>query len=126
MRRLLLVHDVLDLQLLDRTEAKIGRVDALMLVVEAGKPVRVKSILLGGPVRQERMGRWATWLGGMLRRAFRPTTDGASEIPFSAVRRIADSIEVDADEDDLESEHAERWLCDHVVRRIPGAEGEEK
>ena len=126
MRRLLLGHDVLDLQLLDRTGAKIGRVDALMLVVEPGKPVRVKSILIGGPVRQERVGRWAVWLGGMLRRMLRSTKDGASEIPFSAVRRIADSIELDVDEAELESEHAERWLCDHVVRRIPGAEGDQK
>ena len=126
MRRLLLVHDVLDLQLLDRHEAKIGRVDALMLVVEVGKPIRVKSILVGGPVRQERVGPWAVWLGRMLRRLSRSTQDGASEIPFAAVRRIADSIELDVDEDELASGHAERWLCDHVVRRIPGAEGERK
>lgn len=126
MRRLLLVHDVMDLQLLDRREAKVGRVDALLLEAVAGKPLRVKSILVGGPVRQERIGRWAQWVGGVLRRLGRSRVDGVSEIPFAAVRRIGDAIEVDVVAESLESEHVERWLCDNVVRRIPGGERDKK
>lgn len=126
MRRLLLVHDVLDLQLLDRHEHKIGRVDALVLEVHAGQPLRVKSILVGGSVRQERLGRPAVWLAAMLRRITRSRASGVSEISFDKVRRIADVVAVDVEAETLESEHVERWLSEHVVRRIPGGEGERK
>jgi hypothetical protein len=53
-------------------------------------------------------------------------TEHESRIPFGAVRRISDTIQLDVEESALESEHLERWLSDHVVRRIPGASGESK
>ena len=126
MRRLLLVHDILDLQLLDREETKVGRVDSLVLDVVDGQPPRVKSILVGGPVRQERIGRWAMWLGGALRRIAGSHGGGVSEIPFAAVRRVGNVIAVDVDEKTLDSQSTERWLSENIVCRIPGAKGEKK
>ena len=126
MRKLMLVHDVLDLQLLDRHDDKIGRVDALMLEVRPGEPLRVKSILVGGPVRQERIGRPAVWFAGILGRVARARAGGVSEIPFAKVRRIADVIAVDVEAETLESEHVERWLSEVIVQRIPGGAGERK
>ena len=124
MQRLLLKHDVLDMQLCNGLGDKIGRVDALVLELVRGQPPRVKSILIGGPARQERVGSWARWLGRVMRGVGGTHERGLSEIPFSAVRRIGDSIFVDVDEKTLPSEHIERWLCERVVRRIPGAEGD--
>ena len=126
MRRLLLVHDVLDLQLVDRHEDKIGRVDALILAAEPGKPLRVQSILVGGPARQERLGRPAVWLAAVLRRLTHTRSDGVSEIPFARVRRIADVVAVDVAAETLESQHVERWLAEHIVRHVPGGAGERK
>lgn len=125
MGQLLLVHDVLDIQLVDPLDEKIGRVDALVLEAVAGAPLRVTAILVGGPARQERIGRWAMWLGRLLRGG-RQSHAGLSRIPFAAVRRIAESITVDVDARTLPSEHIERWLCERVVARIPGSEGEQK
>lgn len=125
MGRLLLVHDVLDIQLVDRHNEKIGRVDALVLELEVGAPMRVKTILVGGPAREERIGRWAVWLGRVFRGG-RSAKAGLSEIPFSTVRRIAESIIVDVDAGTLPSEQLERWLCEHIVAKVPGAEGEQK
>jgi sporulation protein YlmC with PRC-barrel domain len=126
MQRLLLAHDVGDMQLCDGAGEKIGRVDALVLEWDNGVPLRVKTILVGGPVRQDRIGGLARWLGGALRRLGGTREGGISEIPFSSVRRIGDSIVIDVDERAMPSEHTERWLCDHIVARIPGAEGENK
>lgn len=126
MQRLLLRHDVLDMQLCNGQGEKIGRVDALVLELVDGQPLRVKTIHVGGPARQDRMGAWARVLGRALRSLGGGQETGISEIPFSAVRKIGDSIVVDVDEKTLPSEHIERWLCERVVRRIPGSEGDRK
>ncbi len=115
-----LVHDVLDAQLVDRHKRKIGRVDSLVLAVEDGRPPRVAAILVGGAARADRIGRWMAGLSRALR-ALVSAPGGVSRIPFSAVRVIAETVEVDVDGDELESGRLESWLADHVVRRIPGA-----
>jgi hypothetical protein len=126
MRGLHLVHDVQDAQLMDKHHEKVGRVDGLVLELEDGRPLRVATILVGGPIRDERIGRWVLALTKLLRRIGRMESDGVSRIPFSAVREISHVVEVDVEEAALESEHVERWLCDHVIRRIPGGNRETK
>ena len=126
MERLLLVHDVLDLQLSDLEGDKIGRADSIVLELRPARPPRVATILVGGPVRQERIGRVFVWIGRLLRRIGGSDATGQSEIPFSAVRKIGDTIAVDVAEEALPSEHMERWLCERIVKRIPGAEGDRK
>lgn len=126
MRGIHLVHDVLDAQLIDRRKEKVGRVDALALELREGRPPRVAAILVGGPVRAERIGRWMVAIGRALRVLHHRDHETASRIPFAAVRCLADTIEVDVDSESLESNHLERWLDEHIVRRIPGARGETK
>ena len=123
-----LVHDVLDAQLVDRRKRKIGRVDSVVLAIEDGRPPRVAAILVGGPARADRIGRWMAGLSRAVR-ALVSARGGVSRIPFSAVRVIAETIEVDVDGDALESGRLEAWLVQHVVRRIPGSgagEGDSK
>ena len=120
-----LVHDVLDAQLVDRRKRKIGRVDSLVLGLAAGQPPRVAAILVGGPVRAERIGRWMRLLSRGLRAVGRVRARGVSVIPFSQVRCMADTIEVDVDGDALEAGHLEAWLAEHVVRHIPGSGSDE-
>ena len=121
-----LAHDVLDAQLVDRVQEKIGRVDELLLELEAGRPPRVATIVIGGPARAERVGGWFVALRHAWRAMFGRREEHVSRIPFDRVRRIGDTIELDVEERSLESEHLERWLKEHVVCRIPGAQGERK
>ena len=121
-----LAHDVLDAQLVDRVQEKIGRVDGLLLELEEGRPPRVATIVIGGAARAERVGHGFAALRRGLRAEFGRHEDHVSRIPFEKVRRIGDTIELDVDEQTLESEHLERWLKEHVVCRIPGAGGERK
>lgn len=121
MSGLQLVHDVLDAQLMDRLGRKIGRVDSLVLALEEGRPPRVATILIGGPERARRIGRWAVALSHMLRAVGRVRRAGVSAIPFDAVRCIGDTIKLDVDGDELEAGHLEGWLAEHFIRRIPGS-----
>jgi hypothetical protein len=121
MSGLQLVHDVLDAQLVDRRDRKIGRVDSLVLALEDGRPPRVATIMIGGPERARRIGGWAVALSRMLRAVGRMRSAGVSAIPFDAVRCIGDTIKLDVDGDDLEAGHLEDWLTEHFISRIPGS-----
>jgi len=121
-----LAHDVLDAQLVDHVGEKIGRVDALLLELEPGQPPRVATIVIGGAARAERVGRWFVALRRGWRALFGHHDEHVSRVPFDKVRRIGDTIELDVEEQSLDSEHLERWLKKHVVCRIPGSGGERK
>jgi hypothetical protein len=120
-----LVHDVQDIQLVDRKKQKVGRVDVLVLELEDDKPLRVAAILVGGRPRAQRIGRWMEKLWARWRR-IRHIEAKVSRIPFAAVRRIGASIEVEVEAEALPSEFRERWLKEHIVCRIPGAKGDTK
>jgi hypothetical protein len=126
MAKLQLSHDVLDVQLVDRHSENIGRCDALMLELRAGRPVRVAAVLIGGPAREERIGRWMTHLARFLRVIGGVHRSGVSRIPFSAMRSLGDTMQMEVQRDELESDHVERWLAEHFVCRIPGAESKQK
>ena len=114
-------HDVLDAQLVDRNSESIGRCDTLVLELRDGRPPRVATILIGSAARNERIGRWMTGLAKLFHRG----TDhgaGVSRIPFAAMQSLGDTIQLDVLRDELPSERMERWLAEHVVRRIPGAQ----
>lgn len=119
-------HDVQDAQLVDRHCENIGRCDSLLLELRDGRPPRVAVMLIGGPVRDERVGRWMV----ALRRLFPGHKDasngGVSRIPLGAVRSIGRTIEVDVLRDELPSEHLEQWLANNIICRIPGAEGKKE
>ena len=119
-------HDVLDAQLVDRNCENIGRCDAVMLELRDGKPPRVATILIGGQVRDERIGRWMSALSRLLHGRKRAPGDGVSRIPFSSMRSLGETIEMDVARDELPSEHVERWLAKHVICRIPGAQGKKE
>jgi sporulation protein YlmC with PRC-barrel domain len=121
MSGLRLVHDVLDGQLVDQRHQKIGRIDALMLELDEGRPPRVAAICIGAPERAHRIGRWMVWLSRLVRTMARARGSGATRVPFSAVRCIGDTVVVDLDGRDLEACRLEFWLADRVIGRIPGA-----
>lgn len=121
-----LYHDVIDAQLVDRHQEKIGRVDELLLELEEGKPPRVATIVIGGAARARRVGRWMVACHRAVHALFGQREEHESRVPFEAVRCIADTIELDVEGKTLDSMHLEQWLATHIICRIPGASGERK
>lgn len=113
-------HDVLDAQLMDRNRENIGRCDTLLLELRDGRPPRVATVLIGGKVRDERIGRWMTGLARLFHGG-REWSGGVSRIPFSAMQSLGQTIQLDVRRGELPSEHVEQWLNHHIISHIPGA-----
>lgn len=118
-------HDVLDVQLVDRNLENIGRCDSLMLELRDGHPPRVATVLIGGAVRDERIGRWMSGLANFLHGG-RDRAGHVSGIPFAVMQSLGTTIKLDVLRSELPSEHVEQWLAEHVVCHIPGAEGKKE
>jgi hypothetical protein len=117
---MLLVHDVLDKQLLDRHREKMGRVDGIVLELSDGSPPRVTAIEVGGAVLARRLhptlGRWAEALGRTWGNRQRPVT----RIPWSVVHRNGNVVEADVDALATPALAWELWLRRHVMEHLPG------
>lgn len=112
-----LIRDVLDNQLVDRGQRKMGKVDGVVLEVRDGRPPRVAYIEQGVSVLARRFG---PRLGDWLRRWRRDTREDPFRIPWSDVRDVGIDVEIDTDAEALPTLAWEQWLRRHIIGRIPG------
>ncbi len=118
-----LVRDVLDKQLVDRRQRRLGKVDGIVLAIAPGdaERPRVAAIEMGSLVLARRLSpRLARWTAALLARV------GAAErepyrIPWSKVRDVGLDVEVDVKIEETPLYRWQRWLRRHVIGRIPGA-----
>jgi sporulation protein YlmC with PRC-barrel domain len=117
-----LLRDILDKQVVDREQVKIGKVDGLVVELRQGKPPRLVAVELGSIALARRLGgqlgRWTARLAAKLggKRQARP-----HRIAWNKVRDIGVDIEFDIDVRRTKILAWQHWLRDHVVGRIPGA-----
>lgn len=121
--RIDLVRDVLDEQLIDRAETKMGRIDGFVLVLdeETGQP-RIEHLELGFVVLARRihpaLERGLEWL----RRRWSVRECARQIVPWSKVMDMASyHVQLDLDAEKTPAFDWEHWLRDHVVKKIPGA-----
>ncbi len=119
------MHDVLDAQLVDRTQQKMGRVDGLVLELRDTEPPRVAALLIGGSVLSERIGGWMVALTNAVSRLL-GIDRVVTRIPFEKVRTVGSCVELDVDGKSTGAMRTESWLDDHIVCRIPGGPGPER
>jgi hypothetical protein len=108
---------VLDQQVIDRHEHPMGKVDGIVLELRPGEPARVTHIVVGGTTLLWRVHRGlARWVER------RRGADGRmAMIPWNRVLRVGIDVKVDVDSEQSPAVYWERWVRDHVIRRIPGA-----
>lgn len=107
---------LLDRQMLDRTEYRCGNVDDLELDTLDDGTLVVTHILAGPGVLLERLGR--ARLGRWWRKA--TATDATNRIPMRAVIEIGADVSVAVDAKELATSNTERWARERVVAHIPG------
>jgi hypothetical protein len=121
MKRLDLARDVLDKQLVDRDETKMGRVDSLILELRGDQPPRVVAMELGFVVLGRRIGpRVERWVEKLRRFSVRKTA--RQRVAWEKVIEVKPyQIEIDVKASDTPAFDWERWLRDHIVAKVEGA-----
>ena len=121
MKELDLARDVLDKQVVDREETKMGRVDGLVLELRGDQPPRVDAIEMGFAVLARRVGpRTERWLE-KLRRRFSVRRTARQHVPWQKVEDVnPHHVQVDVRLEETPAFDWERWLRNHVVAKVPG------
>jgi sporulation protein YlmC with PRC-barrel domain len=108
---------VLDQEVIDRHDRIMGKVDGIVLESRPGEPARVTHIVVGGTTLLWRIHRGlARWVERRRGKDGRPAM-----IPWSRVLRVGVDVKVDVDSARSPALYWERWVRDHLIRRIPGA-----
>ena len=116
-----LVREILDKQLIDQHKKNMGKVDGLILELRDGLPPRIAYIELGGVTLARRLPRALERLVGALARRWSPKGGEPYRIPWSRVSEIGITLKLSEEADRSPALASERWVRDHIIRRIPGA-----
>lgn len=121
-----ITRDVLDQQLIDRNNTKMGRVDGVVLAIDDNGPPTVHHFELGFAVLAERIHpRLERWLEA-IRRRWSVRKEARYIVPWSEVAEVTENhIKVSIDALQTPAFDWERWLRDKVITRIPGAGDDE-
>jgi len=117
-----LLRDLLDKQIVDRQQTKIGRVDGLLAELQADKPPRIVAVELGSIVLARRIGpRPGCWMGRLAAKIGGKHHAEPHRIGWNKVRKIGLEVEFDIDVRRTKIFAWQDWLRDHIIGRIPGA-----
>lgn len=118
------IRDILDHQILDCNQKKMGRVDGIVIELRDGQPPRLAYIEVGMPTLASRIhpqleswvsafqSKWGAKLGNSFR------------IPWSQIQDLnigGTDINVDLEAESTPAFAWEIWLREHVIKRIPGS-----
>ena len=123
-RRIELVRDVLDKQLVDRGETRMGRVDGLVLAIDGDGQPRVDHIELGFVVLARRIHpRLESWIT-RLRERWSVRRSARQIVPWTAVIDLDPSrVQLDVDALKTPAFDWERAIR-RFLRKFPGSEEE--
>jgi hypothetical protein len=128
-----LVRDLLDNQVCDAQNRKMGKVDGIVLVLRQGRPPRVAAIELGMSTLlcriSDRLGRFAA----RLEQRWGITDGEPVRIPMAKIKRVGLDVRAEIDADTTTVYDWEHWIARVLIQRIPipgggsgEPEGEEK
>lgn len=116
-----LIRDVLDNQLVDRHQRKLGKVDGIIVELEPGKPPRLAYLEVGAPTLARRLHpQIGTWVSAIAQR-WGLNHGQPLRIPWSKVKDVGIDVDVEVEADETPALTYEKWIRDHVIKRIPGA-----
>jgi hypothetical protein len=121
MKRVDLARDVLDKQVVDRDEMKMGRVDGLLLELRGDQPPRVQALEMGFVVLARRLHpRCESWVERLRRFSVRKTA--RYRVAWAKVKEVTQHhVQLEVKALETPAFDWELWLRDHVVAKLPGA-----
>lgn len=115
-----LIRDVLDNQLVDRHQRKMGRADGIIVELREGQPPRLAYIEAGSSVIARRLHpRLARWVAAVQEKWGAKHSE-PFRIPWSKVLDVGIDIDVDLEAEATPPLAYEKWLREHIVEHIPG------
>jgi sporulation protein YlmC with PRC-barrel domain len=116
-----LVRDILDKQVVDRKQARIGKVDGIVLTTENDGRLKISFLEMGHLTLMRRLSpRLYRWLLALSQRARAGRDRCPYRIPWSKITDAGVDIQVDIDDSETPLEQTQEWLRQHILRRIPG------
>jgi len=118
--RLDLTRELLDMQVVDQEETKMGKVDGIVLELRGDQPPRVDALEMGFVVLAQRVSpRVEGWLE-RLRRRFSVRKTARYRVPWSKVKDIQPHhVQIDVAALETPTFDWEKWLRDHIVAKLP-------
>ena len=114
------IRDVLDMQLVDRNGARMGKVDGITMVIREGKPPRLATLDVGPAVAARRLHpRLAVWIE-VIESRLGIAKGRPVHVPWSAIRKVGRDVQVDLVWNETPLAEWERWVNERVIGRIPG------
>ena len=114
------IRDVLDNQIVDRNQRKMGKVDGIIIEPRDGHPPRLTYLETGATTLAQRFHpRLGNWVAAIERRWGAKNSE-PYRIPWSKIRNIGIDVEVDLEAEQTSALAYEQWLREHVIKRIPG------
>jgi hypothetical protein len=116
---------IVDRQLVDPDGLLVAKADDLEVTEREDGRLVLTAILTGpgalGPRLDGRLGRWIT---AVWRRLHPDPDPQPGRIPVTEVVKVDSAVHVAARREDLGVDGLERWVDEHVIRRLPGADDE--
>jgi hypothetical protein len=114
------VRDVLDKQILDPDDRKIGKVDGIVLALRANRPPRVIAIEISQSAAWRRLHHRLGDLANWLRTKFEPGQERPIRILFEHVVSGGIDVRVDVAAKWTRALAWEDWLEERIIAKIPG------
>lgn len=115
-----LFRDCLDEPVIDRAKKRMGRVDGIILEVEADRPPRVAYIEVGVVTLADRLSPWLRVRIVSLMRRLGIASD-RYRIPWGKVHVGVNEVKADVAANESGALALELWLRRNIIGRIPGA-----
>jgi sporulation protein YlmC with PRC-barrel domain len=115
------IRDVLDNQLVDRNQRKMGKVDGIVIEYENGKQPRLAYIEVGLVTLARRIHPRLSALLATIESKWGAKHSEPFRIPWSKVRDVGIDVDVDIDAEDTSALAWEKWVREQIISRIPGA-----
>ncbi|HUQ33002.1 MAG TPA: hypothetical protein VM095_12855 [Pyrinomonadaceae bacterium] len=120
-KKIHLIRDVLDNQLVDREQCPLGKSDGVVLILRKNKPPRLAYIEVGMSTVASRFSARLGKLVERMGRRWGVRQGKPYRIPWAKVGHVGIDIEVDVNANETPVMAWEKWLAKNIVGRIPGA-----